>query len=65
VSQRVNWGLATVGLTLVLVAAVSRQLSSTPITSATVVVAVGVLGPLALGDLRSSAGAVLVSPRLR
>jgi sodium/hydrogen antiporter len=48
----VNWGLATVGLTLLLVAAVSRRLSSTPVTPAMVVVAIGVLvGPLVLDDL--------------
>ena len=47
-----NAGLAIVGLTLLLVAAVSRPLSSTPITPAMVVVAVGVLvGPLVLDDL--------------
>ena len=45
-------GLAIAGLTLLLVAAVSRPLSSTPITPAIVVVAVGVLvGPLLLNDL--------------
>jgi sodium/hydrogen antiporter len=48
----VNSGLAIVGLTLLLVAAVSRRLSGTPITPAMVVVAVGVLvGPLVLDDL--------------
>jgi len=48
----VNWGLATVGLTLLLLAAVSGRLSSTPITPAMVVVAIGVLaGPLVLDDL--------------
>ena len=48
----VNTGLVIVGLTLLLVAAVSRPLSSTPITPAMVVVAVGVLvGPLVLNDL--------------
>jgi sodium/hydrogen antiporter len=48
----VDWGLATVGLTLLLLAAVSRRLVSTPITPAMVVVAVGVLaGPLVLDDL--------------
>ena len=48
----VNWGLATVGLALLLVAAVSRRLSNTPITPAMVVVAMGVLaGPLVLNDL--------------
>ena len=45
-------GLAIVGLTLLLVAAVSRRLSGTPITPAMVVVAVGVLaGPLVLDGL--------------
>ena len=48
----VDWGLATVGLALLLVAAVSRRLSGTPITPAMVVVAIGVLvGPLVLDDL--------------
>jgi NhaP-type Na+/H+ or K+/H+ antiporter len=48
----VEWGLATLGLTLLLLAAVSRRLSGTPITPAIVVVAVGVLvGPLVLDDL--------------
>ena len=48
----VNTGLVIVGLTLLLVAAVSRPLSSTPITPTMVVVAVGVLvGPLVLNDL--------------
>jgi NhaP-type Na+/H+ or K+/H+ antiporter len=48
----VNWGLATVGLTLLLIAAVSRRLSNSPVTPAMVVVAVGVLaGPLLLNDL--------------
>ena len=47
-----NSGLAIVGLTLLLVAAVSRRLSSTPVTPAMVVTAVGVLvGPLVLNDL--------------
>ena len=47
-----NSGLAIVGLTLLLVAAVSRRLSSTPVTPAMVVTAVGVLvGPLVLDDL--------------
>ncbi len=47
-----NAGLAIVGLTLLLVAAGSRHLSSTPITPAMVVVAVGVLvGPLVLDGL--------------
>ncbi len=45
-------GLMIVGLTLLLVAGVSRRLSGTPITPAMVVVAVGVLvGPLVLDDL--------------
>ena len=38
-------GLVVVGLTLLLVAAVSRPLSTTPVTPAMVVVAVGLLGP--------------------
>ncbi len=47
-----NSGLAIVGLTLLLVATVSRRLSSTPVTPAMVVTAVGVLvGPLLLDDL--------------
>ncbi len=47
-----DWGLATVGLALLLVAAVSRQLSNTPITPAMVVVAIGVLaGPLVFDSL--------------
>ena len=47
-----NWGLATVGVALLLTAAVSRRLVSTPITPAMVMVAVGVLvGPLVLDDL--------------
>lgn len=42
-----HWGLAIVGLTLLLIAAVSQRLSSTRITPAMVAVAVGVLvGPL-------------------
>jgi hypothetical protein len=48
----VDWGLATVGLTLLLVAAVSRRLVNTPITPVMAVVAVGVLaGSLVLDDL--------------
>ena len=48
----VDWGLAAVGLALLLVAAVSRRLSGTPITPAMVVVLLGVLaGPLVLDDL--------------
>ncbi len=47
-----DWGLATVGLVLLLLAAVSRRLVSTPVTPAMVVVAVGVLvGPLVLDDI--------------
>ena len=47
-----DWGLATVGLALLLVAAVSRRLSDTPITPAMVVVAIGVLaGPLVFDGL--------------
>ncbi|MGC2374077.1 MAG: cation:proton antiporter [Solirubrobacteraceae bacterium] len=47
-----DWGLAAVGLALLLVAAVSRRLSGTPITPAMVVVAIGVLaGPLVLDGL--------------
>ena len=47
-----DWGLATVGLALLLVAAVSRRLSGTPITTPMVVVALGVLaGPLVFADL--------------
>jgi NhaP-type Na+/H+ or K+/H+ antiporter len=48
----VNWALAILGLTLLLVGVVSQRLSSTPITPAMVVVAVGILvGPLVLNDL--------------
>jgi NhaP-type Na+/H+ or K+/H+ antiporter len=48
----VDWGLATIGLALLLVAAVSQRLSSSPVTPAMVVVAAGVLvGPLVLDDL--------------
>ncbi len=47
-----NWGLAAVGLALLLVAAVSRRLSDSPITPTIVVVAIGVLaGPLVLDEL--------------
>ena len=47
-----DWGLAAVGLALLLVAAVSRRLSNTPITPAMVVVAIGVLvGPLVFDGL--------------
>ena len=48
----VDWGVATVGLALLLVAAVSRRLSGTPVTPAMVVVAIGVLaGPLVFDGL--------------
>ncbi|MGO9488541.1 MAG: cation:proton antiporter [Solirubrobacteraceae bacterium] len=47
-----GWELAFVGLALLLVAAASRPLSSTPVTPAIVVVALGVLfGPLVLDEL--------------
>jgi NhaP-type Na+/H+ or K+/H+ antiporter len=52
ISTPVHWGLATLGLALLLVAAVSQRLSNTPITPAMLVVAVGVLmGPLLLDEL--------------
>jgi Sodium/hydrogen exchanger family len=51
-ADAVNWGLATVGVTLLLLATASRRLVSTPITPAMVVVAIGLLaGPLVLDDL--------------
>jgi NhaP-type Na+/H+ or K+/H+ antiporter len=47
-----SWSLATLGLTLLLVAGVSGRLTGTALTPAMVVVAIGVLvGPLVLGDL--------------
>jgi len=47
-----DWGLATLGLTLLLVAAVSGRLTGTSLTPPMVVVVVGVLaGPLVLGDI--------------
>ena len=47
-----GWQLATVGLALLLVAAISRQLSATPVTPPMVMVAIGVLaGPLVLDDI--------------
>ena len=50
--EAVDWGLAAVGLALLLVAAVSRRLSDTPITPAMLVVAIGVLvGPLVFDGL--------------
>jgi NhaP-type Na+/H+ or K+/H+ antiporter len=48
----VNWQLATVGLALLLLAAVSRRLSATPVTPAMVMVAIGmIVGPLVLDDV--------------
>jgi sodium/hydrogen antiporter len=48
-------GLAIVGLTLLIVAAVSRYLSGTPLTAAMLVVAIGVVfGPLALDRISVS-----------
>jgi NhaP-type Na+/H+ or K+/H+ antiporter len=45
-------GLAIVGLTLLLLATISRYLSGTPLTPAILVVAIGVLaGPLVLGQI--------------
>jgi hypothetical protein len=51
-----GWELATAGLALLLLAAVSRLLSATPVTPAMLMVAIGVIaGPLLLGDrLRAS-----------
>ena len=47
-----TWSLATLGLTLLLVAGVSGRLTGTAVTPAMAVVAIGVLvGPLVLGDL--------------
>ena len=47
-----GWQLATVGLVLLLVAAVSHRLSATPVTPAMVTVAIGVIvGPLVLDDI--------------
>jgi len=47
-----GWQLATVGLALLFVAAISRLLSATPVTPAMVMVAIGVLvGPLVLDDI--------------
>jgi NhaP-type Na+/H+ or K+/H+ antiporter len=47
-----GWQLATVGLVLLLVAAVSNRLSATPVTPAMVTVAIGVIvGPLVLDDI--------------
>jgi NhaP-type Na+/H+ or K+/H+ antiporter len=56
-----EWSLAIVALTLLVVAAVSRKLSGTPVTPAMVFVAVGLLvGPKVLGevDLDSSGATV-------
>ncbi len=48
----VDWGLATVGLALLLVAVISQRLSNTPITPPMVVVAAGILlGPLAFDSV--------------
>ena len=48
----VGTGLATIGVSLLLVAAVSRYLSGTPLTPAILVVTVGVLvGPLVLDEI--------------
>ena len=45
-------GLAIIGVTLLLVAAISRYLSGTPLTTAILVVAIGVLtGPLVLDEI--------------
>jgi NhaP-type Na+/H+ or K+/H+ antiporter len=47
-----GWELATVGVVLLLLAAVSKRLSGTPITPAMFVVAIGVIvGPLVLDDI--------------
>jgi NhaP-type Na+/H+ or K+/H+ antiporter len=47
-----GWELATVGLALLLLAAVSQRLSATPVTPAMVMVAIGIIvGPLVLDDL--------------
>jgi NhaP-type Na+/H+ or K+/H+ antiporter len=47
-----DWQLATVGLALLLLAAVSRRLSDKPVTPAMVMVAIGVIvGPLVLDDV--------------
>jgi NhaP-type Na+/H+ or K+/H+ antiporter len=47
-----GWELATVGLALLIVAAGSRRLSSSPVTPAMVMVAIGVIvGPLVLDDI--------------
>jgi NhaP-type Na+/H+ or K+/H+ antiporter len=47
-----GWELATVGFALLLVAAISRRLSATPVTPAIVMVAIGLIaGPLGLDDI--------------
>lgn len=47
-----GWGLATIALAVLAVAAISRRLSGTPVTPQMVFLAVGVLvGPKVLGDL--------------
>ena len=54
-------GLAIVGVSLLLVASVSRYLSGTPLTPAILVVAIGVLvGPLALDELAARPTSSLV-----
>jgi sodium/hydrogen antiporter len=51
----VTWTLAIVALAVLAVAAVSRQLSSTPVTPAMVFVAIGVLvGPLLLDEVNAA-----------
>jgi NhaP-type Na+/H+ or K+/H+ antiporter len=48
----VGWGLVTIGLVLLFVAGISRRLTNTPVTSAMVVVVLGILaGPLVLDSL--------------
>ena len=47
-----SWGLATIGLALLIVASISRRLAGTPLTPTMLVVALGLLaGPLVLNDL--------------
>jgi NhaP-type Na+/H+ or K+/H+ antiporter len=57
----VGWELAIAGLVLMVVAAVSRRLSNTPVTPAMLVVAVGVLaGPLVLDEVNAAPNSSLV-----
>jgi len=57
----VTWALTIVAVALLAVAAVSRRLSSTPVTPAMVFAAIGVLvGPLFLDDLNTSPKSSLV-----